>query len=80
MINEDFNVNEIYVFVADCPGGGIVGEKINIEGQEAFIPFVCSSQDKLNKMKIMAINISTKLGIKIKVLKFTNKEEIGMIG
>jgi hypothetical protein len=80
MIDEDFNVDEIYVFVSDCPGGGISGKQVNIGGQEIFMPFVCSSKERLEKMKIQAFDMYVRTGIKQKILKFTHKEEIGVIG
>lgn len=67
------SINEVFAFLAQDPEGeAIVG--INTPG--GFLPFVGGNMNQIEILKPFAEQIAQKTGRSIKILKFTNREEL----
>jgi hypothetical protein len=70
-------ITEIYAFVSVDEGGeGIIAQTMTLPIGEVFIPFVSADKEKLKLLKPMAIQIQKESNKKIRLIKFTNVEEI----
>ncbi len=70
-------MDELFLFVAeDEEGEGLIGQRIG----DQWIPFVCADKARLNSLRPMAENIARESGKKIKLIKFTTRTELEVIG
>lgn len=66
-------VTEVYCFVSVDEGGeGVIGKYFD----GAWHPFVCSDKNIMEKLKLYAREIGKESGKKIKIIRFTQREEI----
>lgn len=74
-------VDQVYAFISHGEEGeGIIGQTVPIAGQMVFMPFVCADKARMESLKPMAEEIHRRTGQKIKIIKLTNRKEIGRIG
>jgi len=74
-------VEQVYAFISvGDEGEGIIGQTVPMAGQMVFMPFVCADKARMESLKPMAEEINKRTGQKIKIIKFTNRKEIGRIG
>ncbi len=77
MINYLEKITEVYVFVSvDENGEGIIGQTMDINNQNVFMPFVCADKARLESMRPLAQQIAKENDIKIRLIKLTNREVI----
>ena len=70
-------MDEVFLFVADNEEGeGLIGQMIG----DQWIPFVCADKTRLESLRPMAENIARASGKKIKLIKFTTRTELEVIG
>lgn len=71
-------ITDIWAFVSVDEGGeGIVGMTMELEeGRKTFMPFVCADEARVASLRPHAIGISKATGKKIKLVKFSQREEI----
>jgi hypothetical protein len=73
-------IKEIYAFVSsDQDGEGIIGERLSINGMMTMMPFICADKERMETLRPLAIKIGNETGKKIKLIKFTGREEIQVI-
>jgi hypothetical protein len=66
-------ITEIYVFVRhDEDGEGVVAQRLG----DTFMPFVCADKERVESLMNAAKHIVNATGEKIKLIKFTHREEI----
>ncbi len=69
-------IEEMYAFVAEDSGPddeGVVGMNVGI----CMIPLVCADTARVESLRPIARSISAAIGKKVKLLHFTNREELG---
>ncbi len=78
MSNEnELKINEIFAFVSvDETGEGIIGQAVNLMGQNVFMPFVCADKARMESLKPLAKEIGKNSGMKIKLIRLSVREEI----
>ncbi len=70
-------IDELFLFVAENEEGeGLIGHRSG----DQWIPFVCADKARLNSLRPMAENIARESGKKIKLIKFTTRTELEVIG
>lgn len=71
-------ITEIWAFVSsEEHGEGIIGETVNMPMiGKTFMPFVCADKARMESLKPHAQRIAKESGKKIKLVKFTLREEI----
>jgi hypothetical protein len=70
-------LKEIFVLVSvDGEREDVLGQTCVIEGKLTFMPFVCAEQSRAHKLMKIAEHIADEAGIKIKMLRFSTREEI----
>jgi len=75
-------ITEVYCFVSvDERGEGIIGHSMEEPetGREIMMPFVCADKARMESLKPLAKEMSLRSGIKIKLIKLTNREELEVI-
>ena len=85
-IKEDFTITAYYMFITcekeivglDVPIDNILAEMQKQGDETVWYPFVCSNVNKLSLdyMKTRAKQIGEERNIKVKLIKFTNREEV----
>lgn len=81
-MNESKEITEIYCFVSvGDEGEGIIAQSMEDPetGETMMMPFYCASKEMMEKLKLSAKIISILFNVKIKVIKFTKREEIEVI-
>ncbi len=70
-------ITEVYCFVSVDEGGeGIIGQTMNIQGKEIFMPFVCADKNRMESLKPLAKQIAVLGNKKVKLIKLTSREEM----
>jgi hypothetical protein len=70
-------ITEIYAFVSvDAGGEGIIGQSMNLHGQNIFMPFVCADKDRMESLKPIAVKLALDQGIKIKLIRLSVRKEL----
>ena len=72
-------ITEMYAFVAEESGPddeGVVG----MSAGQWFLPLVGADMARVNSLKPHALDIAKKTGKKVKLIHFTNREELEEIG
>ncbi len=70
-------ITEVFVFASvDKHGEGIVGQTLTIDGQNVFMPFLCSDVIRMESIKPIAKEMARITGKKIKLIKLTQREEL----
>jgi len=75
-------ITEVYCFVSvDERGEGIIGHSMEIPetGQQMMMPFVCADKARMESLKPLAKKMSLESGMKVKLIKLTNREELEVI-
>jgi len=70
------SITQLYAFVGADPDEGIVAFG---DSPERMMPLVCASESTMKIMRPAAEQIARKTGKNIRILKFTQCEEIGEI-
>ena len=62
----------------EADGEGIIAKKefLPRSNDSVWVPFICSDDELLDDMKREAANVSSKQKIKVKLVKFTVREEL----
>lgn len=69
-------ITEIWAFLSVDDGGeGIIGANID----NTFMPFVCADLSRVKSLKPMALDIAKMGNKKVKLVKFSTREEIDII-
>jgi hypothetical protein len=64
-------INEIFAFVSvDGIGEGVITRKIG----GSWMPFIGADMDRARSLRVLAVQVAKEHGIKIKLVKFTNRE------
>ncbi len=69
-------IEEMYAFVAEESGPddeGVVAMNLG----NIMLPLVGADMDRMNSLKPMAKGISVKIGKRVKLLRFTQREDLG---
>lgn len=71
-------ITEVYVFASsDSDGEGVIGKSmLSPDGGLMMMPFVCADKERMESLRPLAKQISKQSGKKIKLLKFTCREEL----
>ncbi len=70
-------ITEVYCFVSsDENGEGIIAQTMDSPMGRIQMPFVCADKDRMESLKPFAIQATKQSGVKIKIIKLTNREEI----
>lgn len=76
-INYLEKIEEIYAFVSVDEGGeGIIAKQLDLPNGLTFMPFICADKQRMESLKPFAELMSQSTGTKIKLIKFTCREEI----
>jgi len=70
------DIQELFAFVSQAPGGGIIAVHA---GADAF-PLVTSEKHMVEKMKPMARQAAKEAKYTVKLLRFSNREELESFG
>ena len=74
MTNE---ITDMYAFVTEGETGeDIIGRTMIVKGREMFMPFVVGSYEKAEVLKPLAKKIAVESNQKVKLVKFTKREEM----
>lgn len=70
-------ITEMYAFVSSDPDGeGVVAQSMNMMGQQMMMPFVAADKARMESIKPLAKHIAKTQGKKIKLIKFTVREDL----
>lgn len=73
----NLKINEVYVFVAqDEDGEGIFAHSTYFNGDHVFMPFVCADKERMQSLKPFAKKVSKEHNKKIKIVKFSVREDV----
>jgi len=71
-------IQEMYAFIVEDSGPddeGIIG----IQSEEGWLPLVGADMARVESLKPIARGIGNKTGKKVKLVHFTNREDLGVI-
>jgi hypothetical protein len=75
--NDILRIDEIFAFISvDEKGEGVIGQTIQISGQNVFMPFVCADFARMKSLKPLAKKIAYETGKKVKLIRLSLREEI----
>lgn len=72
-----FKIDEVFLFVADeDQGEGLIGELVGNQ----WLPFVCADAARVDSLRKRAEVIAKETNKKVKLLRFTTRTEMEVIG
>lgn len=75
--NNLYKIEELYLFISeDEKGEGVCSFQLMLNGERTMLTMVCADKDRLNSLMPYAKSIARESRKKIKLIKFTNREEI----
>lgn len=71
-------IQEMYAFVVEDTGADDEGV-IGIQSEEGWLPLVGADMARVESLKPIARGIGNQIGKKVKLVHFTNREDLGVI-
>lgn len=71
-------IQEMYAFIVEDSGPDDEGV-IGIQSEEGWLPLVGADMARVESLKPIARGIGNKIGKKVKLVHFTNREDLGVI-